>query len=235
MGKTFDEYQRLGIYSSSGRGYIVLVYDVAGQGERREYFNPVLGRALIDPAGPIGSFTLEHGYAGAQAILTGGNYASYLVWDGIRGLDYLSERKDVRQGASRLPRELREAVSRRSLLSAIDERIKVSIPVCYGGCNPDNPTRPGLTMADIACADCAPPAADDRSHPARSSPGVTGQAMTRHHELEHVYKVSRLRGTRRAFIVVDGAPTAMFRTCTRPPTHGSSAGFTAKTVKERRS
>jgi len=147
MGKTFDEYQRLGIYLAR-RGYIVLVYDVAGQGERREYFNPVLGRALIDPGGSHWFVTLEHGYAGAQAILTGGNYASYLVWDGIRGLDYLSERKDVDKERLACTGTSGGGLQA-ELLSAIDERIKVSIPVCYGGCNPDNPTRPGLTMADI--------------------------------------------------------------------------------------
>jgi len=50
MGKSFEEYQRLGIYLVRG-GYIVLVYAAPGQGERTQYFNPILGRSLIDPGG----------------------------------------------------------------------------------------------------------------------------------------------------------------------------------------
>lgn len=147
LGKGFEEYQRLGAYLAR-RGYLVLVYDVPGQGERRQYFNPVLGRALIDPGGSHWFVTLEHGYAGGQAILTAGNYASYLVWDGIRALDYLTQRKDV--DPERLACTGTSGGGLQTeLISAIDERIKVSIPVCYGGCNPDSPTRPGLSITDI--------------------------------------------------------------------------------------
>jgi cephalosporin-C deacetylase-like acetyl esterase len=199
MGKTFEEYQRLGIYLAR-RGYVVLVYDVAGQGERREYFNPVLDRALIDPGGSHWFVTLEHGYAGAQAILTGGNYASYLVWDGIRGLDYLSERKDVDKERLACTGTSGGGLQT-ELLSAIDERIKVSIPVCYGGCNPDNPTRPGLTIVDIDALIAPRPllmieaTGDPR-------PGVTAK-HERHRELEHLYKVSG-EADKTRFIVVDG-------------------------------
>ena len=147
LGKGFEEYQHLGAYLAR-RGYLVLVYDGPGQGERRQYFNPVMGRALIDPGGSHWFVTLEHGYAGGQAILTTGNYASHLVWDGIRALDYLVERPDV--DADRLACTGTSGGGLQTeLLSALDERIKVSIPVCYGGCNPDNPTRPGLSITDI--------------------------------------------------------------------------------------
>ena len=140
LGKGFEEYQRLGAYLAR-RGYLALVYDVPGQGERRQYFNPVLRRALIDPGGSHWFVTLEHGYAGGQTILTSGNYASYLVWDGIRALDYLTQRKDVD------PQRLACTGTsggglQTELLSAIDDRIKVSIPVCYGGCNPITPRAP---------------------------------------------------------------------------------------------
>jgi cephalosporin-C deacetylase-like acetyl esterase len=199
MGKTFEEYQRLGIYLAR-RGYIVMVYDVPGQGERRQYFNPVLGRALIDPGGSHWHVTLEHGYAGAQAILTGGNYASYLVWDGIRGLDYLSERKDVDKEKLACTGTSGGGLQT-ELLSAFDERIKVSIPVCYGGCNPDNPTRPGLTITDVDALIAPRPllmieaTGDPRS-------GVTSK-QERHHEVEHLYQVSGQKDKTR-FIIVDG-------------------------------
>ena len=147
LGKGFEEYQHLGAYLAR-RGYLVLVYDGPGQGERRQYFNPVLGRALIDPGGSHWFVTLEHGYAGGQAILTTGSYASHLIWDGIRALDYLTARPDV--DPSRLACTGTSGGGLQTeVLSALDERIKVSIPVCYGGCNPDNPTRAGLSMTDI--------------------------------------------------------------------------------------
>lgn len=199
MGKTFDEYQRLGIFLAR-RGYVVLVYDAPGQGERREYFNPVVNRAIIDPGGSHWFVTLEHGYAGAQAILTGGNYASYLVWDGIRALDYLAERKDV--DPNRLACTGTSGGGLQTeLLSAIDERIKISIPVCYGGCNPDNPTRPGLSITDVDALIAPRPllmieaTGDPR-------PGVAAK-QDRHHEIEHLYKVAgEAKKTR--YIVVDG-------------------------------
>ncbi len=199
MGKAFDEYQRLGIFLAR-RGYVVLVYDVPGQGERREYFNPVVNRALIDPGGSHWFVTLEHGYAGAQAILTGGNYASYLVWDGIRALDYLAERKDV--DPNRLACTGTSGGGLQTeLLSAIDERIKISIPVCYGGCNPDNPTRPGLSIADIDALIAPRPLlmieATGDPRPAVAS------KLDRHREIESLYKAAGEAGKTR-YVVVDG-------------------------------
>src|SRR5439155_13258179 len=93
-GKFFDDYQRLGAYLAR-RGFLALVYDAQGQAERQQYFDPVLGRTLLSPGNTQWFVTIEHGYAGGQTILTRDNYASYLAWDGIRALDYLTERPDV--------------------------------------------------------------------------------------------------------------------------------------------
>ena len=70
------------------------------------------------------------------------------MWDGIRGIDYLTEREDVDAGRIACTGTSGGGLQT-ELLSAIDERIKVSIPVCYGGCNPDNPARKGLSITDI--------------------------------------------------------------------------------------
>ncbi len=146
-GKFFEDYQRLGAYLAR-RGFVVLVYDVPGQGERQQYFDHVLGQTLLSPGNTQWFVTIEHNYAAGQAILTRDNYASYLLWDGIRAIDYLTERADVD----------REKIActgtsggglQTEVLSAIDPRIKVSIPVCYGGCAPDTPARRGLGRADV--------------------------------------------------------------------------------------
>lgn len=199
MGKSFEEYQRLGIFLAR-RGYIVLVYDVPGQGERREYFNPVMNRALIDPGGSHWHVTLEHGYAGAQAILTGGNYASYLVWDGVRSLDYLVSRKDV--DPDRLACTGTSGGGLQTeLISAYDERVKISIPVCYGGCNPDNPTRRGLTMNDVDALIAPRPLLmiEATGDPRQS----VAAKQDRHREIEHLYQAAG-EGNKTRYIVVDG-------------------------------
>jgi dienelactone hydrolase len=146
-GKAFEDYQRLGIYLAR-RGFLVLVYDSPGQGERLQHYNPVVGRSLVDPGGSTFFVTIEHGLAGAQSMLTQRSFAQRMVWDGVRAIDYLEERGDVDRR--------RIACSGTSggglqteVLSAVDQRIQVSIPVCYGGCAPDTPTAPGLGIADI--------------------------------------------------------------------------------------
>jgi cephalosporin-C deacetylase-like acetyl esterase len=146
-GKFFEDYQRLGAYLAR-RGFLVLVYDVPGQGERQQYFDPVLGRTLLSPGNTQWFVTIEHGYAGGQTILTRDNYAAYLVWDGIRALDYLVQRSDVDRDKIACTGTSGGGLQA-ELLSAVDPRIKVSIPVCYGGCAPDTPARRGLTMTDV--------------------------------------------------------------------------------------
>jgi dienelactone hydrolase len=146
-GKFFEDMQRLGAYLAR-RGFVVLVYDSAGQGERQQYWDPVMSRTLLSPGTSTWFVTIEHGYAGGQTILARDNYAAYLVWDGIRGLDYLAARPDVDPGKLACSGTSGGGLQT-ELLSAIDPRIKVSIPVCYGGCAPDTPARRGLSMTDV--------------------------------------------------------------------------------------
>ncbi len=71
------------------KGFIVFAFDPVGQGERLEYFDIKTGKSVI--GGPTG----EHSYPGAQAFLTGSSQARYMIWDGIRAVDYLLTRKEV--------------------------------------------------------------------------------------------------------------------------------------------
>jgi dienelactone hydrolase len=146
-GKIFEDYQRLGAYLAR-RGFLVLVYDAPGQGERQQYFDPVMGQTRLSPGNTHWFVTIEHNYAGSQTILTRDNYVGYMVWDGIRAIDYLTERADV--DADKIACTGTSGGGLQTeVLSALDQRIKVSIPVCYGGCAPDTPARRGLGRADV--------------------------------------------------------------------------------------
>lgn len=69
-------------------GYVVLIFDPIGQGERLQYAKVRMqGRAL----GPVD----EHLLAGNQQFLIGEFFGSWRAWDGIRALDYLLTRPEV--------------------------------------------------------------------------------------------------------------------------------------------
>jgi len=69
-------------------GYVVLIFDPIGQGERLQYGH------LKGKGGP-GVGVGEHLYAGNQQFLVGEFLGSWRAWDGIRALDYLLTRPEV--------------------------------------------------------------------------------------------------------------------------------------------
>lgn len=106
------------------KGFIVFAFDPVGQGERLEYYNPETGKSLYKwPA-------WEHSYVGAQVFLTGGSLANYMIWDGIRAVDYLLSRKEV--DAARIGITGRSGGGTQSaFIAALDERIKAVAPENY--------------------------------------------------------------------------------------------------------
>lgn len=67
------------------RGYAVLAIDSLGQGERM-YING--GHGSRTP-------TTNHYFQGAACTLTGANLAGYMIWDVMRGIDYLETRPEI--------------------------------------------------------------------------------------------------------------------------------------------
>ena len=86
-GKAADYIQRGSILLAKN-GIAVLTYDPIGQGERRQLLG-VMNKAAIP------SSTSEHTLIGVGALLVGQNTATYRIWDGIRGLDYLASRPEI--------------------------------------------------------------------------------------------------------------------------------------------
>lgn len=106
------------------KGFVVLVYDPLGQGERKQAYDPRLGASLA------GGATSQHSLAGAQALLLGQSFARYRIWDAKRALDYLLSRPEVE--ASRIGcTGCSGGGTLATYISALDPRIKVAAPSCY--------------------------------------------------------------------------------------------------------
>jgi len=122
-GKAYPPYQRLAQALVRG-GFVVLVYDPLGQGERSQYWDFVKGDSRVGLGSP------EHEHAGTQSLLVGVNLASYRVWDAIRALDYLCGRDEVdpdRLGCTGCS----GGGTVTAYLFALDSRVRAAMPVCY--------------------------------------------------------------------------------------------------------
>lgn len=86
-GKAGDTYQSFA-QGLARQGYVVLIFDPIGQGERLQYVNEKLDSK-------IGNGVQEHLYISNQQLLTGENFPAWRAWDGIRALDYLLSRPEV--------------------------------------------------------------------------------------------------------------------------------------------
>lgn len=89
-GKAAEPYQSFA-QGLARQGYVVLIFDPIGQGERLQYPDEKLKSR-------IGVGVREHLHAGNQQILVGENLAAWRAWDGIRALDYLLTREEVDPG-----------------------------------------------------------------------------------------------------------------------------------------
>lgn len=86
-GKANETYQSFA-QGLARQGYVVLIFDPIGQGERLQYPDDLLKSR-------IGAGVREHNYAGNQQLLVGEMFAAWRTWDGIRTLDYLLTREEV--------------------------------------------------------------------------------------------------------------------------------------------
>ena len=117
------EYMQRGAILLARNGFVALVYDPIGQGERSQLLDS-LGRAAIKGS------TSEHTMCGIGALLVGRSTASYRIWDGIRSMDYLASRPEV--DAKRLGcTGCSGGGTLTSYLMALDDRIQAAAPSCY--------------------------------------------------------------------------------------------------------
>jgi dienelactone hydrolase len=137
-GKASGQYQRAAILFAQN-GMAALCYDPVGQGERYQIIDPGLEssyfrdipRKLAVPHPAIQHLcTSEHTLMGIGSMLLGENVAQYRIWDGMRAIDYLQTRADIRadkigctgnSGGGTLT----------SYLMALDDRIVAASPGSY--------------------------------------------------------------------------------------------------------
>ena len=86
-GKAGDTYQSFA-QGLARQGYVVLIFDPIGQGERLQYVT-----AELKPRMGVG--VGEHLHGGNQQFLVGEFFGAWRAWDGIRALDYLLTRSEV--------------------------------------------------------------------------------------------------------------------------------------------
>ena len=122
-GKAIDTYQSV-CQGLVKKGYVVLIYDPPGQGERKQYWDAEKG------ASRIGGPTSEHSLVGYQCYLAGINLSNLMVWDSMRAIDYLCSRPEAdrdRIGCTGCS----GGGTNTSWVTPLDERIKVAATVCF--------------------------------------------------------------------------------------------------------
>lgn len=118
--ETYQQY----ILNLVDKGFAVFAFDPIGQGERIQYYDSKSATSSFKSA------TKEHSYPGTQALLTGLSQTQFMVWDGIRALDYLFTRNEVDTtrigitGAS-------GGGTQSALIAALDDRIYAAAPERY--------------------------------------------------------------------------------------------------------
>lgn len=106
------------------KGFIVFAYDPIGQGERNQYAGPQPDSFSLIQASD------QHAYAGVQTFIAGSSLAKYMIWDGIRAIDYLFTRKDV--DTSRIGITGQSGGGTQcAYIAALDSRIYAEAPSSY--------------------------------------------------------------------------------------------------------
>ncbi|MFN0121177.1 MAG: alpha/beta hydrolase family protein [Blastocatellia bacterium] len=121
-GKAIDTYQSF-VQGLARQGYVVLIFDPIGQGERLQYVDEKLQSR-------IGAGVAEHNHLGNQMVLVGENLAFWRAWDGIRALDYLLTRPEVDQRHIGLTGNSGGGTTA-AWLCALDDRWTMAAPGCF--------------------------------------------------------------------------------------------------------
>lgn len=119
-GKAEEKYQRF-CASLAIRGFLVLLFDPIGQGERKQYPNR---------EHPITGCVGEHVVLGTKLALLGDFFGSYRAWDAIRALDVLLERPEA--DATRVGLTGNSGGgTMTTIVTALEDRLTMAAPSCF--------------------------------------------------------------------------------------------------------
>ncbi|HEX2184534.1 MAG TPA: acetylxylan esterase, partial [Chloroflexota bacterium] len=105
------------------KGYVGLIWDPLGQGERFQYLDQTTGLPWDAPS------TQQHAAVCNPAMLVGSTVIATMLWDGVRLLDYLLSRPEV--DAQRIGcTGVSGGGTYTMFLGAFDRRIRATVPVC---------------------------------------------------------------------------------------------------------
>jgi len=127
-------------------GLAVFCFDPIGQGERHQISRKVVVAGKNGGEAETGG-TNEHNILGTAPILLGRGLATYMIWDGIRAMDYLQTRPDLD------PKRIGCAGNSgggmmTSYLMALDDRIVSAAPGCFITTSVRKNERPGAGDAE---------------------------------------------------------------------------------------
>lgn len=120
-GKASSGYQA-GCALAAIHGIAAIIFDPIDQGERHQLLSEN-GKPRLEGTG-------AHNMVGVGSMLLGRNTARYEIWDGVRTIDYLQSRPDIR--ADRIGCMGNSGGgTQTAYLMALDPRIMAAAPSCY--------------------------------------------------------------------------------------------------------
>lgn len=89
LGRMYGPFQCAHV-ALARAGFVVWTYEPMEEGERRHFWNPMMGQNEI--GGPV---TWAHALEGQLLMLIGEELTHYRIWDGMCGIDFLTSRPEV--------------------------------------------------------------------------------------------------------------------------------------------
>jgi hypothetical protein len=123
LGKAHPAYQEISGRLAK-RGYLVLCWDPVGQGERSQFWDSSRGRSRYN------LICGEHAVLGNLATLAGTSLLRFMVWDGMRAVDYLLSRPEVDGGRIAITGTSGGGLQS-AWIGALDARVGVIAPSCF--------------------------------------------------------------------------------------------------------
>lgn len=136
-GKVSGQYQRTCMLLARN-GMAAICYDPIGQGERYQMLDTTTQRKSFLDAEHVATphpsvrymCTTEHTMVGLSSALLGANVAQFRVWDGMRVIDYLQSRPDIKHDKIGCAGNSGGGTET-AYLMALDDRILAAAPGCY--------------------------------------------------------------------------------------------------------